>query len=268
MHPSASTAIQTAAQTLQPSFASLQGKHAVVTGGTSGIGFATARLFLEQGARVTVTGQDAPRLQQALQALGGDVLGVQVDVRQPADLARLAQQVKASYGHLDVLFANAGVAFATQLADTTSARFDEMFDVNVKGLYFTVQQLAPLMPRGASVVLNTSWLNQVGTAGLSLLSASKAAVRSLTRSLAAELLAQGVRVNAVSPGATDTPIHGKTGMSAQALEAFAARIQAGVPMARFGRPEEVAAAALFLASDASSYMLGAELVVDGGFSQL
>jgi NAD(P)-dependent dehydrogenase (short-subunit alcohol dehydrogenase family) len=131
-----------------------------------------------------------------------------------------------------------------------------------------VQQLAPLMRRGGSVVLNTSWLDQVGTAGLSLLSASKAAVRSLTRSLAAELVGQGIRVNAVSPGAINTPIHGKTGMSAQDLESFAARIQAGVPLGRFGAPEEVAAAALFLASDASSYMLGAEVVVDGGFSQL
>ncbi len=249
-------------------FGSLAGKTAVVTGGTTGIGFATAKLFLQNGARVTITGQDTARLQAAIQALGVGVSGVKVDVRQPADLAALAQHVKTSHGRLDVLFANAGVAFATPLANTNEARFDEMFNINVKGVYFTVQQLAPLMQRGGSVVLNTSWLDQVGTAGLSLLSASKAAVRSLTRSLAAELVGQGIRVNAVSPGAINTPIHGKTGMSPQDLESFAARIQAGVPLGRFGAPEEVAAAALFLASDASSYMLGAEVVVDGGCSQL
>jgi NAD(P)-dependent dehydrogenase (short-subunit alcohol dehydrogenase family) len=246
----------------------LAGKTAVITGGTTGIGFATAKLFLAQGARLTITGQDKQRLNDAATALGPGVHTALLDVRRPADLQALAAQVKSQYGTLDILFANAGVAFATPLADTPVARFDEIFDINCKGVFFTVQHLAPLMPRGGSIVLNTSWLDQVGTAGLSLLSASKAAVRSMARSLSAELLQQGIRVNAVSPGATATPIHGKTGMSPQDLEQFAARIQAKVPLGRFGQPEEVAAAALFLASDASSYMLGAEVVVDGGFSQL
>jgi NAD(P)-dependent dehydrogenase (short-subunit alcohol dehydrogenase family) len=252
---------------MQPAI-SLAGKTAVITGGTTGIGFATAQLFLAHGARVTITGQDAGRLASAVAALGQGASAVQLDVRKPNELAALAEHISGRYGSLDVLFANAGVAFATPLATTSAARFDEMFDINVKGVFFTVQHLVPLMKSGSSVVLNTSWLDQVGTAGLSLLSASKAAVRSMTRTLAAELIAQGIRVNAVSPGAINTPIHGKTGMSAPDLAAFAARIQQSVPLGRFGQPEEVAAAALFLASDASSYMLGAEVVVDGGFSQL
>lgn len=243
-------------------------KSAVITGGTTGIGFATAKLFIEHGARVTITGQDEARLAAAVKALGPKAKAVRVDVRQQQDLQALREHVAAEHGSLDVLFANAGVAFATPLQDTTEARFDEMFHINVKGVFFTVARLASLMARGGSIVLNTSWLNQVGTSGLSLLSASKAAVRSLTRTLAAELWPAGVRVNAVSPGAIDTPIHGKSGMSPEAAQSFAARILQGVPMARFGQPEEVAAAVLFLASDAASYLLGAEIVVDGGFSQL
>jgi NAD(P)-dependent dehydrogenase (short-subunit alcohol dehydrogenase family) len=246
----------------------LLNKTAVITGATTGIGFATAQLFIDNGARITITGQDDARLAAAAQALGPNAKAVRVDVRRHDDLLALRQHVAATYGTLDVLFANAGVAFATPLTDTTAARFDEMFDINVKGVFFTVAQLVPLMKTGGSIVLNTSWLDQVGTAGLSLLSASKAAVRSLTRTLAAELVVQGVRVNAVSPGPIQTPIHAKTGMAPEALRQFAERIVQGVPMARFGEPDEVAAAVLFLASGVSSYMLGAEIVVDGGFSQL
>jgi NAD(P)-dependent dehydrogenase (short-subunit alcohol dehydrogenase family) len=212
INPPQTQAMTNTSNTTSNSFGSLAGKTAVVTGGTTGIGFTTAKLFLAHGALVTITGQDAVRLKTAIEALGGGVSGLKVDVRERADLTALAQFVKAKHGRLDVLFANAGVAFATPLADTDEARFDEMFNINVKGVYFTVQQLAPLMKAGSSVVLNTSWLDQVGTAGLSLLSASKAAVRSLARSLAAELVGQGIRVNAVSPGAINTPIHGKTGM--------------------------------------------------------
>lgn len=244
----------------------LQGKTAVITGGSSGIGLATARQFVAQGAKVLITGQDPDRLAAAGRELGA--LTQRVDVRREADLQALAESAKANFGRLDILFANAGVAFATPLAETSSARFDELFDINVKGVFFTVQALAPLMPAGASIVLNTSWLDEVGTPGLSLLSATKAAVRSLTRTLAAELLSQGVQVNAVSPGAIATPIHGKTGMSPEALQAFAAQVTARIPLHRFGEADEVAAAVLFLASDESRYMLGAEVVVDGGFSQL
>ena len=244
----------------------LKGKTAVITGGTSGIGLATARQFIAQGAHVLITGQDEGRLTDAGRELGSFMH--LVDVRRPADLEALRAATEAQFGRLDILFANAGVAYATPLAETDGARFDALFDINVKGVFFTVQALAPLMPAGASIVLNTSWLDQVGTPGLSLLSATKAAVRSLTRTLAAELLDQGVRVNAVSPGATATPIHGKTGMSPEALQDFAARMTQRIPLKRFGEAEEVAAAVVFLASDESRYMLGAELVVDGGFSQL
>ena len=244
----------------------LKGKTAVITGGTSGIGLATARRFIAQGAQVLITGQDADRLAAAARELGA--FTCLVDVRRASDLHTLAATAKDRLRQLDILFANAGVAYATPLAETSAERFDELFDINVKGVFFTVQALAPLMPAGASIVLNTSWLDQVGTPGLSLLSATKAAVRSFTRTLAAELLSQGVRVNAVSPGATSTPIHGKTGMSPEALRAFAAELTQRIPLKRFGEADEVAAAVVFLASDESRYMLGAELVVDGGFSQL
>jgi NAD(P)-dependent dehydrogenase (short-subunit alcohol dehydrogenase family) len=246
----------------------LSGKTALITGATTGIGFATAKLFKEQGAKLVITGLHDQRLANAAAALGDGVDTFVIDVRRVDDLKSLAKNVSARHGSIDVLFANAGVAYPSPLADTTEAQFNEQISVNFKGVFFTVQQLAPLMKSGGSIVLNTSWLDQVGTPGLSILSATKAAVRSLTRTLAAELKAQGIRVNAVSPGAIDTPIHTKTGMAEDQLKAFAARIQQAVPLGRFGRTEEVAAAVLFLASDASSYMLGAEVVVDGGFSQL
>lgn len=246
----------------------LKDKTAIVTGGTTGIGFATARLLIERVARVTITGVDPDRLEAAGRALGPQATTVVVDVRQRGDLTTLSATVGRAYGSLDILFANAGVAFATPLLDTPEARFDELMDINFKGVFFTTQALVPLMQRGSSIILNTSWLDAVGTAGLSVLSASKAAVRSLARTLAADLLPSGIRVNAVSPGAIETPIHLKTGMPPEELAKFAAAIQAKVPLGRFGRAEEVAAAVAFLASDASSYMLGSELVVDGGFSQL
>lgn len=246
----------------------LSGKTALITGATTGIGFATAKLFKEQGARLIITGLNDQRLTHAAATLGGDVDTFVIDVRRVDDLKSLAKAVSTRHGSIDVLFANAGVAYPSPLADTTEAQFNEQIGVNFKGVFFTVQQLAPLMKSGGSIVLNTSWLDQVGTPGLSILSATKAAVRSLTRTLAAELITRGIRVNAVSPGAIDTPIHTKTGMAEDQLKAFATRIQQAVPLGRFGRAEEVAAAVLFLASDSSSYMLGAEVVVDGGFSQL
>jgi NAD(P)-dependent dehydrogenase (short-subunit alcohol dehydrogenase family) len=256
-----------------PAIFSLQGKTALITGGTSGIGLATAKLFLSAGARVAITGQDPQRLQVAQTELislasADAVLALAADVRSVKDLQAAQQRIKQTWGQLDVLFANAGVAFATPLDNTDEAAYSRLMDVNVKGVFQTVQQFAPMMREGGSIVLNTSWLAEVGTSGLSLLSASKAAVRSLARTWSAELLPRGIRVNAVSPGATNTPIHGKTGMSAQQLEEFAARITQNIPLKRFGAAEDVAAAALFLASDASAYMLGSEIVVDGGFSQL
>ena len=246
----------------------LQGKTALVTGGTSGIGFATAKLFQAHGARVAITGQDDARLAAAHAELGGDTIALRLDVRSMADFAALNTAVATTFGHLDIVFANAGVAFATPLGGTDEDRFDTVMDINVKGVFFTVQALLPLVRDGGSIILNTSWLADVWTAGLSALSASKAAVRSLARTWSRELLDRRIRVNAVSPGAMNTPIHGKTGMGPDELASFAARVQQAIPLGRFGEAQDVAEAALFLASDRSRYMLGAEIAVDGGFAQI
>lgn len=246
----------------------LKDKTALITGGTTGIGFATAKRFLAEGARVAITGVDAGRLRAARESLGGDLLALSVDVRDRAALDAAAERIATEFGGLDILFANAGVALPTPLEATDEERFDAIMDVNVKGVFFTVQALAPRLRPGASVVLNTSWLDEVGTAGLSVLSASKAAVRSFARTLAAELAPRSIRVNAVSPGAVATPIHAKTGMSPDDLQRFAASLQAKIPLGRFAEADEIAHAVTFLASEQSRYMLGAELVVDGGFAQL
>jgi NAD(P)-dependent dehydrogenase (short-subunit alcohol dehydrogenase family) len=246
----------------------LKGKKALITGGTTGIGFETARLFAAEGAHVAITGVDQSRLDAARTALGPSIMTVRSDVRKASDLNDLAATIRNNFGSLDVIFANAGVAFATPLDGASEELYDTIMDINVKGVFLTVQACLPLINRGGSIILNTSWLADVGTAGLSVLSASKAAVRSLARTLSAELLDRGIRVNAVSPGATQTPIHGKTGMSPEQLHAFAERLQGAIPLRRFGQPEEVAQASLFLASDRSAYMLGAEIAVDGGFAQL
>jgi NAD(P)-dependent dehydrogenase (short-subunit alcohol dehydrogenase family) len=246
----------------------LRGKTALITGGTSGIGMATAKLFAEHGAHIAITGQNPNRLAEAKNALGENTLAMLADVRAIKDLDRAAKEVENRFSQLDILFVNAGVAFSTPLDITDESRFNEIMDINFKGVFFTIQKFVPLMREGGSIILNTSWLDQVGTSGLSLLSASKAAVRSLARTLSAELVSRGIRVNAVSPGAINTPIHAKTGMTPEQLQAFAAHIAGSVPMKRLGTAEEIAGAVLFLASDASSYMLGSEIVVDGGFSQL
>jgi NAD(P)-dependent dehydrogenase (short-subunit alcohol dehydrogenase family) len=254
----------------------LKNKTALVTGATTGIGFATAQAYLREGARVIVTGQDSERLSSALKQLNDissselerRVSGFRVDVRDDATLASLRKSLDANGERLDIVFANAGVAFATPLETTSFAKYDEIMNINVRGVFFTLQTLVPCMQDGGSIILNTSWLNQVGTPGLSVLSASKAAVRSFARTLSAELMPRRIRVNAVSPGAIDTPIHTKTGMSQTQLADFAMNLQKRIPMQRFGTANEIAAAATFLASDESSYMVGTELVVDGGFSEL
>jgi NAD(P)-dependent dehydrogenase (short-subunit alcohol dehydrogenase family) len=246
----------------------LAGKTAIVTGGSSGIGLATARLFVKEGARVGLVGRDAKALAEAKTLLGAAAEIFVADVAKQGDLDALRKQAQATFGGIDILFANAGVAFATPLGATDEATYDTLMDVNVKGVFFTVQTLLPLMREGSSIVLNTSWLADVGTAGLGVLSASKAAVRSFARTMSAELLDRRIRVDAVSPGAIATPIHGKTGMAPDALKAFAERIAAAIPLHRFGEADEVAHAALFLAGPRSTYMLGAEIAVDGGFAQI
>ncbi|BBP76759.1 SDR family oxidoreductase [Pseudomonas gingeri NCPPB 3146 = LMG 5327] len=246
----------------------LNGKTALITGGSSGIGLATARLMLAHGARVAITGQDPEHLQAALGSLGPDALAIRADVRRKADMQSVGTQIEQAFGSLDILFANAGVAYGTPLASTDEAMIDQLLAVNVKGVYFTVQSLVPLMPKGSSIILNTSWLNQIGAPGRSLLSASKAAVRSFARTLSAELLDRQIRVNAVSPGSIATPLHRQAGQTEQEFEAYATKVGGQVPVGRMGLPEEIAEAVCFLASDRSRYMLGAEIVVDGGRAEL
>ncbi|MGN6107437.1 MAG: SDR family oxidoreductase [Kofleriaceae bacterium] len=246
----------------------LHGKTALITGGTSGIGRATAALFVREGARVAITGRDEAHVHQVQAQLGDAVLAIRADVRSLDDLQRMSRRVADAFGGLDVFFANAGVAFSTPLSTTDEARYGDLMDVNVKGVFFSMQAVSPILREGASVILNTSWLNDVGTPGLSLLSASKAAVRSLARTWSSELLARKIRVNAVSPGAIDTPIHARGGSTPEQVQAAKEKIASRIPVGRLGEADDIAQAALFLASDASRYMLGAELVVDGGFAQL
>jgi NAD(P)-dependent dehydrogenase (short-subunit alcohol dehydrogenase family) len=246
----------------------LDDKVALITGGTSGIGLETAKLFRDEGARVIVTGTNPAHIEEASHALGADVLILRVDLRVPGELDQMVDTIRDKFTHLDILFANAGVGFAAPLEAVTEAQIDEQFSVNFKGIFFAVQKAVPILSKGASVVLTTSFLNAVGTPGLSILSATKAAVRSLARSLGAELAPRGIRVNAVSPGPISTPFHGKLGLSEKQLKDAAAGIEAQVPLHRFGEAVEIAKAALFLASADSSFMTGAELVVDGGLTQL
>ncbi|WP_458097884.1 SDR family oxidoreductase [Roseomonas sp. WA12] len=246
----------------------LSGKVALVTGGTSGIGLATAALFSREGAQVVAVGNDPGRLGEAAAALGGTGVALQADLRRLAEIDRLVESVRDRYGRLDILFANAGLGLAAPLEAVTEAQIDEQFAVNFKGLFFTIQKAAPLMGKGGSIVLTTSYLNAVGTPGLSILSATKGAVRSFARTLGAELAPRGIRVNAVSPGPISTPFAGKLGLSQQDLQKAAEYTEAKVPLRRFGGAEEVASAVLFLAGPDGSYVTGTELVVDGGLTQI
>ena len=239
------------------------GKNAVVTGGGSGIGFATARLLIDGGATVVVTGRSQVTLDAAVEQLGPGAIAVRGDVSSVSELGALADRLSADLGSVDALFVNAGIAPLTPFESTTEEAYVQVFYVNVRGAFFTVQKLAPLLSDGAGVVLTTSVANVLDT---SVYSASKAALRSLARTLSRELLPRGIRVNAISPGPVDTGIL-DTMMSAEAAAQFKQERVADNPMRRFGTPEEVAVAAAFLAFDAT-YTTGAELTVDGGVSQL
>jgi NAD(P)-dependent dehydrogenase (short-subunit alcohol dehydrogenase family) len=238
-----------------------------ITGGTSGIGLETARQFVAQGARVVVTGVTKNRLEEAQAELGDNALVLAADLRNPESLDAVISEVAKRYGRIDVVFANAGAGTASPLEAVTAEQIHEQFGLNFNGAFFTVQKAAPLLSKGASVILTTSFLNQVGTPGLSILSATKAAVRSLARTLGAELAPRGIRVNAVSPGPISTPFHGKLGLTDEQLKEVAAGIEASVPLGRFGEASEVAKVVLFLASDQASFITGDEIVVDGGLSQ-
>ncbi|MGP3961414.1 SDR family oxidoreductase [Nonomuraea sp. 3N208] len=242
------------------------GMSAVITGGSSGFGLATARLLVDGGARVLITGRDQARLDTAREQLGDNAIAVSSDAASARDIDALADLVKAELGTIDALFANAGINGFAPFEATSEELYDQLLTTNAKGPYFTVQKLAPLLADGGAVVITTSVANVKGIPMLSAYAASKAALRSMTRSLAQELLPRNIRVNAVSPGPIDTGILEKS-MPKEAAEQTKAQMAAANPMLRLGTPDEVARAMAFLAFDAT-YTTGAELVVDGGGSQL
>ena len=246
----------------------LQDKVAVITGGNSGIGLAAAKRFVEEGASVAIFGRNQESLDAAVAELGDKAIGVQGDVTSRESLKRLFDTVVERFGKVDALFVNAGVAFPVPFASVDEDHYDSLFDINVKGAYFTVQQALPHFSKDASVVLTTSAFHEKGAPGLSVYSATKAALRSLARSLSAELSSQGVRVNSISPGPIETPLYGRMNLPQEVLDGMSKKILATTPAGRFGKPDEVAEAAVFLASPESSYMLGSEIAVDGGIGQL
>jgi NAD(P)-dependent dehydrogenase (short-subunit alcohol dehydrogenase family) len=245
----------------------LEGKVAVVTGGNSGIGLATARQFAAEGAHVYITGRRQAELDEAVRHIGKNVTGVRGDVSNLADLDRLFATVKQQ-GHLDVLFANAGVAVPAPLGQISEEHFDKTFHINVKGLLFTVQKALPLFTDGGSIILNGSVAASRGTQASSVYSATKAAVRSFARCWTTDLKQRKIRVNVISPGPIETPIFNKAGLTREQIDEFKMSQVAAVPMGRMGTPDEVAKAAVFLASDDSSYVTGIELFVDGGAAQV
>ena len=243
----------------------LEGKIALITGGNSGIGLATAKQFVNEGAHVFITGRRDPELAVAVKEIGRNVTGVQGDVSNLGDLDRLFAQIKREKGKLDIVFANAGMAKYAALGKITEELYDLTFDINVKGLLFTVQKALPLLPDGASIILNASIVASNGLSSNSVYSATKGAVRSFARTWTTDLKARRIRVNAVSPGSTDTP--GLSDLLASG-EAGQERLKMIFPLGRLGRPDEIAKAVVFLASDHSSYITGTELFVDGGFAQV
>jgi NAD(P)-dependent dehydrogenase (short-subunit alcohol dehydrogenase family) len=246
----------------------LDGRIALVTGGSSGIGLATAKRFVNEGAHVFITGRRAPAVSAAVKEIGRNVTGVPGDVSNLADLDRLVAQIGREKGRLDVVFANAGAAKFAALGEITEELYDTTFDVNVKGVVFTVQKALPLLPDGASIILNASVVGSKGLPTNSVYSATKAAVRSFARTWTTDLKARRIRVNAVSPGSIDTPGLSDLLASSPAGEQRKQMIASMVPLGRLGTPDEIAKAVVFLASDDSSYVTGVELFVDGGFAQV
>jgi len=246
----------------------LSGKVALVTGGTSGIGLATAKQFVAEGAYVFITGRRQTELDAAVKEIGKSVTGVQGDVSKLADLDRLYVTIEQEQGHLDILFANAGGGELVPLGSITEEHFDKTFNINVKGLLFTVQKALPLLPEGASVILNASTTSIKGTPAFSVYSATKAAVRSFARNWILDLKDRQIRVNVVSPGVTPTPAYNLLGLSEEQLKAFVESQPNNIPLGRVGKPDEIAKAVVFLASDDSSFVNGIELFVDGGMAQI
>ena len=239
-------------------------KIAVVTGGNSGIGLATAKEPAAEGATVVISGRNRETLDAALSAISNGATAVQADVTQMANLDKLFDEVQSQHGRIDVLFVNAGGTTMNSISEMSEQQLDAIMNVNFKGAYFTVQKALPLMGEGSAIVLNTSIVNSLGMATMSGYAAAKAALETLVRTISAEVVGRGIRVNAVSPGPIATQFTARTGMSEAQQQGFGEMILQNVPMGRFGQPEEIAKAVSFLASDDASYILGVELVVDGG----
>jgi len=246
----------------------LKDKRALITGGTSGIGLETARLFLSEGARVAITGKNPATLDAARRELGGDVLVIPSDASVAAEQKAVAEKVRGAFGGLDVLFLNAGIAELRPVEQWDESGFDRSFATNVKGPFFLIQALLPILANPASVVINASVNAHIGMPNTSVYGATKAAILSLTRTLSGELVGRGIRVNAVSPGPISTPLYSKLGLSEADLKKVAASVQSMVPLGRFGDPKDIANAVLFLASDESVFAVGSELMLDGGMGNL
>ncbi len=247
----------------------LEGKIALVTGGTSGLGLATARRFVAEGAKVVVTGRRQAELDAAVRDLGGSAVGVRGDVSSLADLDRLYATIGGRFGRRDVLFANAGGGAFAPLGEVTEEHFDKYFGINVKGTLFTVQKALPLMAAGGSIILNGSMVSVKGVPAFGVYAATKAALRSFARTWAVDLKGRNIRVNVVSPGTVVTPAYkSELGLTDEQVEGFVARAAAATPLGRPGTPDEIAKAVVFLASDDSSYVTGADLFVDGGAAQV
>jgi NAD(P)-dependent dehydrogenase (short-subunit alcohol dehydrogenase family) len=245
----------------------LNNKIAVVTGGNSGIGLATAKRFAAEGAKVIITGRRKEAVEEAVVGIGEAASGIVADASNLADTDRMFEEIRQEHGRIDVLFVNAGVAPMSPFAETDEASFDQVFDINVKGLFFTLQKALPLLNSGASVILNASVVSKLGFPGASAYAASKAAVRSIGQTAAAELASQGIRVNLLSPGPVETPIYGKTGLPQEAIDGMGKKFATSIPLGRFGTPDEMANVALFLASDESSFITGSDIQADGGLTQ-
>ena len=243
-------------------------KTVLVTGGNSGIGLATAQQFAREGARVVITGRDRAKLDEAREQLGGSAIAIVSDAADSQSAAALGARLSALGLTLDAVFINAGVAKFSPLGEVDDAFWDHIFNTNVKGAYFTIQAVTPLLNPGAAVVLNGSINAHIGMANSSVYAASKAALISLAKTLSAELIGHGARVNVVSPGPVATPLYGKLGMEPEQLNQVAAGIQSMIPLKRFGTPDEVASAVVYLSSPEAAFIVGTELIVDGGMSQL
>ncbi|WP_420388441.1 SDR family oxidoreductase [Roseivirga sp.] len=247
----------------------LNNKVAVITGGSTGIGLASAKTFLEEGAKVIITGRTKETLDAAVAEINNPNLkAIQSDTSKLADIDSLVEEVKADYGQVDILFANAGIAWFAPIGQSDEAFFDTHFNINVRGLFFTIQKFLPIFNDGGSIVLNASAVIHKGFENSSVYSATKGAVRSFARTLSSELAPRGIRVNTVSPGPIETPIYGKMGMTEDQLKGMAENFTNIVPLKRFGTAAEVSKAVLFLASEDSSYVAGEEILVDGGIATI